>query len=810
MSSRIRLSLLGLPGAIVLLVAVAAPPAGALTQPSHRPFAAPAVPIWRGTELGNGIAPHPRLPVAPRYLPDAGPRAHQAWVRRVNSAPAGWEAPASAQHSLSAATVATTPVGAGPSWAALDQATDTIYVANDGPGYNGTGNTVSVIDGRTCRTANLSRCRHASPVVTVGTNPAGLAVDQATDTIYVTNQNSGTVSVIDGATCNSQVTSGCTQIPPQVPVGGTPVAVTVDQANHTAYVVNAAGNNVSMINTATCNAAHLSGCSGQHPPTVKVGIGPAWAAVNQNTHTVYVANDNFIGTPTTFNNGTTVSVFDASACNATTQAGCSHQGLITVGTGPIMMVADPASNTAYTTNIAARTVSVIDGRTCDAADLAGCAAQTPGTVTVGVDPLWAALDGPAHTLYVANFHDGTVSVINTAACNGQHQPACARLVAPTLQTGDEPIAAAADPATSTLYVANGLDNDVSVIDTARCDAAQTAGCRHPAPTVPDHEYLLTADPATNTIYASHLLTSPTQRGWIDVINGATCTTRDLSGCAPVAEIPAPADVGAVDDATHTTGCAHTPPATAVGAAPGPPVLNPATRTLYVPLRQTTTADRVAVVNAATCNAETTSGCGQAPATVKVGPGTSVLAVSAQTDTIYAPSYPGNAVAVINGATCNGTDHSGCGHLAATAKVGSGPYGAAVSDRTHTLYVANNANGNALGTVSVINTATCNGTDTTGCSGRFPTMATGLSPLLVAIDTRANTVYVSDFSSAAVSVLNTARCDAAVTSGCHTTSRLQAVGSQPFGVTINPRTSTVYVTQVRAPTSPMSIFTAAHH
>ena len=776
-------------------------------------------------------APHPRLPFAPRYLPDAGPRAHQAWVRQVVSAHAGWEAPASAQHSLSAATLATTPVGAGPSWAALDQATDTIYVANDGPGYNGTGNTVSVIDGRTCRTANLSRCRHASPAVTVGTNPAGLAVDQATDTIYVTDQNSGTVSVIDGATCNSQVTSGCTQTPPQVPVGGTPVAVTVDQANHTAYVVNAAGNNVSMINTAACNAAHLSGCSGQHPPTVAVGVGPAWAAVNQNTHTVYVANDNFIGTPTTFNNGTTVSVFDASACNATTQAGCSHQGLITVGTGPIMIVADPASNTAYTTNIAPRTVSVIDGRTCDAADLAGCAAQTPGTVTVGVDALWATLDGPAHTLYVANFHDGTVSVINTAACNGQHRPACARLVAPTLQAGDEPIAAVADPATGTLYVANGLDNDVSVIDTGRCDAAQTAGCRHPAPTVPDHEFLLTADPATNTIYASHLLASPTQRGWIDVINGATCTTRNLSGCTPVAEIAAPADVGAVDDATHTlyaaethngtvfvintaacnathtTGCAAAPAQIKVGAFPNIPVFNPATRTVYVSYGDN--ANRIAVINAATCNATNTSGCGQAPATVKVGPGTSVLAVSAQTDTIYAPSYSGNAVAVINGATCNGTDHSGCGHLAATAKVGSGPYGAAVSDRAHTLYVANNANGNALGTVSVINTATCNGTDTTGCSGQFPTMATGLSPLLVTIDTHTNTVYVSDFSSAAVSVLNAAQCDAAVTSGCHTTPRLQAVGSQPFGVTINPRTSTVYVTQTRAPISPMSIFTAAH-
>ena len=770
-------------------------------------------------------------------MSDAGPRANQAWAGEVDSAHTGWADPAGAQHSLSGATVATTPVGAGPGWAALDQATDTIYVANDGPGFNGTGHTVSVIDGRTCRTANLSRCRHASPAVTVGTNPGGLAVDQATDTIYVTSQNSDTVSVIDGATCNSQVTSGCTQTPPQVQVGGTPVAVSVNSANHTAYVVNAAGNDVSMINTATCNAAHLSGCSGQHPPTVAVGVGPAWAAVNQETHTVYVANDNFIGSPTTFNNGTTVSVFDASACNATTQAGCSHQGLITVGTGPIAMAADPASNTVYTVNIAARTVSVIDGRTCDAADLAGCAVQTPSTVTVGVDADAAGLDSPAHTLYVANFHDGTVSVINTNVCNGQHRRACSHLVAPTLQAGNEPTAAAADPATGTLYVPNGLDNDVSVIDTARCDAAQTAGCRHPAPSVPDHEFLISADPATDTLYAGNL-----SQPRIDVINGATCNPTRLSGCAPVAEIPIAhpqANVGAIDDATHTlyasdpfsgttsvistaacnathtAGCAKAAATIKIGPFPGPPALNPATRTLYVPYG--TNASKVAVVNAATCNAENTAGCGHAPAVARVRQGTFTIAVSAATDTIYGQNagtaasgfINGHTVSVINGAACNGTDHSGCGHLAATAKVGLNPEGVAVNDATHTVYVTNNADGNLPGTVSVINGATCNGTHNTGCSGPFPTMATGLSPLLAAIDTRTNTLYVSDFSSSAVSVLNTAQCDAAVTSGCHTTTRLKAVGSQPYDVIINQPTSTVYVTQLRAAGS-MSIFTAAHH
>jgi hypothetical protein len=66
-----------------------------------------------------------------------------------------------------------------------------------------------------------------------------------------------------------------------------------------------------------------------------------------------------------------------------------------------------------------------------------------------------------------------------------------------------------------------------------------------------------------------------------------------------------------------------------------------------------------VVNAATCNAIRSSGCGQTPAVVKVGDGTAVLAVSTKTDTIYAPSsgassFSGHTMSVINGAACNGT------------------------------------------------------------------------------------------------------------------------------------------------------------
>jgi DNA-binding beta-propeller fold protein YncE len=133
----------------------------------------------------------------------------------------------------------------------------------------------------------------------------------------------------------------------------------------------------------------------------------------------------------------------------------------------------------------------------------------------------------------------------------------------------------------------------------------------------------------------------------------------------------------------------------------------------------------------------------------------------------------------------------------------------VNDRTHTVYVANNAFGDSPGTMSVINGATCNGTHTAGCQRRFPAMATGVAPLLAAADTRTGILYVTDVGSAAVTILNGARCNATVASGCGAAPGKQPVGSQPFGLAINPRTSTIYVTQTFQAGS-MSVFGAARH
>jgi hypothetical protein len=295
------------------------------------------------------------------------------------------------------------------------------------------------------------------------------------------------------------------------------------------------------------------------------------------------------------------------------------------------------------------------------------------------------------------------------------------------------------PKLSSLYLVNvGGDNILSVINPSRCDAHHTSGCRREAPSVPDQEFLTTVDPATGTIYAGNL-----NLPQIDVINGATCNAKRLSGCAPVAEIPMAdpfANVGAVDSATHTlyasdpfsdsvavintatcnathiAGCGHHPPVMTIGPAPGPPALNAATQSLYVPYGNA--ANRVAVLNAATCNAQRTSGCGQAPAVVKVGQGTLLLAVSTATDTVYAPAigpfsapFSGDTVAVINGAACNGTTHSGCGHLPATIKVGLGPL----------LVPPPRLNAKLSKPPTTSSPTTCpNGTTTPDCSAGSPT------------------------------------------------------------------------------------------
>ena len=708
-------------------------------------------------------------------------------------------------------------LGGSPGTPAADPGTGTVYVpiqcttsfcSPDAPGH-----IVDVINAAKCNANPGSGCRVVAKA-RVGSAPLAAAVDLRTDTIYVVNGTSNTVSVLNGARCNARVTSGCGRPAASVKVGSFPVAAAFNPATRTLYVASPKGH-VFVINAASCNAVTTRGCT-QPVRKVKDSRGPQALDVDVATDTVYAANAGS-------GNGDTVSVIDGATCNGQDGSGCGQvPRTIKVGSGAWWVAVDQARDTVYAANNNDGTVSVINGAQCNARVTSGCG-RTPPAVTTGANPQFVAVDQSSGTVFVMNQGDNTLSAINTRICNGTVTSGCQH-VAPSEQASPNqdpgynpfPNAVALVPQTGSAYVVNvGGANVLSVASISRCNASDNARCRRPAPSVPAHEGLIAADPATGTIYAANLGLPQ-----IDVLNGATCHAGQLSGCAPVGKIPTGhpmAALGAVDDAIHTlyaadsagtvavintatcnatdtTGCAAKPPAIRIGASPNAPAINPATHTLYVSYGSK--ASKIAVVNAATCDASDTSGCRQTPAVIRVGTGTGVVAVSVVTDTIYAPnsgpSFSGDTVSVINGATCNGTHHSGCSHLAATARAGAGPFGVAVDDRTHTIYVVNNANGDAPGTVSVINGATCNGTHTTGCHRHFPTMAAGRSPLLAAVDTVTGLVYVTDFSSAGVTVLDGSRCNASVTSGCGGPLREQPVGSQPFGLAINPSTGTVYV------------------
>jgi DNA-binding beta-propeller fold protein YncE len=732
------------------------------------------------------------------------------------------------------ALVGSAPVGNGPSELALDPATDTIYVANgnNDNGPNAGGNSISVIDARHCNAQDVSRCSGPWPTITVGNQPSTIAIDRRTDTVYVTDSGDNTVSVFNGATCNALDTSGCGQTPATVPVGLGPLGIYADPANHTVYVANfnngqGGSTTVSMLDSATCNATDLADCPAQPPPTVDVGAGPDYFDVNQATHTVYVTT---IGA----HNGW--AVFDANTCNATIQSGCGAIGILTGDpAGPNAGQVDTANDTLYTANYD-NTVSAFDLRHCDASDLAGCATDTPGTVTPFPltsfeHDLSVAVDAQLHTVYVAYQKDDSLIAIDTNVCNGSHPAACASLRPPAIHTGADPESVILDIRTQTLYTANEVDNDVSVIDASVCNALTTRGCRHPAPVVAiSGPGALAADAAVHTTY----VTSATNT--VSMIDTSDCHASHLAGCdtnPPTVTVDDNPDAVAVDGPAHTvyvasagtgnsgtvsvidaaacnadsqSGCGTLATLQVSGGNPDDIAVNTATGTIYVATLTSSGPNLISVFDAATCDASNTTGCGQVPAVLSIGDsggaqfGSALsLSIDQATDTLYATNvvvdtgpYGGDSVYVINGATCDAANDTGCGQTPATIKAGFNPWGIAVDQATDTIYTANLADGEHTGTASVINGATCNGANHAGCSQTPATVAVGFGAVGVAINPVTDIIYVTSIEDTSVSVINGATCNGSNVAGCGQATTKIAVGNYPSAIAVDATVATAYV------------------
>ena len=659
----------------------------------------------------------------------------------------------------------TVAAGNGPFAFAIDDPTRTIYVVDSD-------NTVSVINAATCNAANTAGCGQTPASLAVGPGPAGIVVDPATDTIYVANGGGDTVSVIDGATCNATITSGCGQTPATVTVGQSPFGMALDAANHTLYVNDAPENAVSMIDATTCNAGDTTGCV-QTPPTASVGQFPVPIVADRRTDTVYVGNGN----------EPTVSVLDGATCNATNTTGCrAHPITLHVPSGPDGLAINEKTETLFVANngpgtstLLTNSVSVINAATCNAHATSGCDQPAPSVIT-GANRGGNTVDEATNTLYVTTF-DSTLQVIDGATCNQTVVTGCGQMTPATL-AGFVPVSVALNPATHTVYVGDSAEFDgypswtISVLDANTCTPIDPTGC-NPSPqtiTTDLNPYAVAVDQATDTLYATNLQDSNRNPGdTVSVIDGASC------------------------NASVTSGCATTPCTVTVGSLPFGVAVDQRTDTIYV---VNANEDTLSVIDGKTCNATTASGCGQTPIKVPLANPSSyfssAVAVNQATDTIYILNQGTPAtVSVLNGAKCNASATTGCSKQPPTVTVGNdtGPAGLAVDQRTHSIYADNTADG----TVSVINGATCNGDNTSGCDHRPPHAAVGRQFFgYVAVDPTTDLVYATDNFNDAVSVINGATCNATHTGGCGQRPPTVAVAASPVGLAVDPHNHNVYV------------------
>ena len=390
---------------------------------------------------------------------------------------------------------------------AINPVTNMIYVANTGGGASG--GSVTVINGAT--DTYVTTMSDGNSLA-----PQALVVNPLTNIIYVANNSSGNVTMYNGATNTSLGTFG---------VGTGPVALALNTVMTPAllYVVNSGvvgGNtmnngSIQVVDTTNVNTpTTVTDSNATNPIAVAVDVvsglayvaentpasltvisgssfmtnikdtgaasTPRSVAVNPLTHRVYVAD---VG-----GGSGTVSIFQ----------GTTYQATITMTDGPNVVAVDTSTDIAYAVDDAGQ-IAVINGATQTAST--PYLQTSAGLEVVAVNPV-------THRAYVAIDNQG--NEVSMAIVDG------ATNATTSIGVESEPWAVAVNPATNMIYVANFDDDDVTVIDGA---TNQKVG----DPSTGEGPDALVVDPVNNLIYVANFDSSS-----LTVIDGATNNTASLS------------------------------------------------------------------------------------------------------------------------------------------------------------------------------------------------------------------------------------------------------------------------------------------
>jgi YVTN family beta-propeller protein len=391
------------------------------------------------------------------------------------------------------------------------------------------------------------------------------------------------------------------------------------------------------------------------------------------------------------------------------------------------------------------------------------------TLPSGQGPYAAAVNPVTNRIYIANYTGNSVTVID----GSNHTTA-------TVSAGIAPASVAVNPATNKIYVANFIGATLTVIDGAT-NGASTIGVGTGASTV-------AVNPVTNKIYVANSVS-----GTVTVIDGATHSTSTIGGLfSPwsVAVNPVtnkiyvtgdgPGNLTVIDGATNAVTTV-----TGVGRSRFAAV-NPATGKVYAAV---SAPNGVTVVDGATLG-KIFIPMASAPNSIAVnsltdkiyaaGGASSIAAIDGATNVVTALTTPNGASNVAVNAAANKvyvsgsngfTAIDGASYAMTAVPTGSSIQGAAVNPVTNRIY-GFSTNGNAVAVID-------------GASNDVATIAAGAVsyPEAIAMNPVTNKIYAANPYADTVTVIDGA------TGGVNAT---VPVGRFPRALAVNPATNKIYV------------------
>lgn len=621
----------------------------------------------------------------------------------LQAAPAGY---AAAQWP---AIMAQVPVGASPAGVAVNPATNKIYVGGNG--------VVSVINGTTNAVTSIGVATSAL----VGVNPV-------TNRIYASSAAASLVTVIDGSTDT--------------------VITTVSMPSPTSLAVNPVTNKIYAVCMSDGSVMVIDGVTNA---VTRVAIGqlPETLAVNVVTNKIYVGK----------NSSTSISVIDGATNQVTT---------VKAGGNPIFVAVNAVTNRIYASNASDGTISVIDGSnnsvvaTLSAGDALAAFAINPVTNLVYVSRYFAnslaiingATNQVVATLPIPTAKDVAVNtqtnLVFIVSENGVVYviDGANNTILNTLTTSIKGSAAISiNPVTNLVYVTDQYDNRVTVIDGSLNSVASI-----PAPA---ELYASAVNPATNRIYVA----GETNSRLLE-IDGESDT---VIGNYDVGTYPEAVAVNPVTNRVYVANAGD-------GTVSVVDLSSHSTTTLGVDLDPISVAVNSATNKIYVLNREGTDPNSQSPGTVTVIDGTTgstsrvivgrdpyKVAVNPVTNKIYVDSESANIVTVIDGYTQHTT----------TVATGANPYDLAVNSVTNKIYTPN-YDGN---TVTVIN----------GADNTTTTVPVGINPRCVDLNAVTNKIYVG--TDGGINVIDGKTND---------TNRVE-LGFDVYKIVVNPTTNKIYAT-----------------